>query len=97
MTIWSGQTSSGMAEPAFRRFAEPAGSYVTVTPAPPPASLDAVRAKIQGQTLEAHEIGAIIDDLTHFRYSDMEIAAFLVSSASFMTSGELLALTRCHV
>jgi thymidine phosphorylase len=35
-----------------------------------------------------------VDDLTHYRYSDMEIAAFLISSASFMTSGELLALTR---
>ena len=88
-----GPDELGMAEPAFRRFAEPAGSYVTVTPAPPPASLDAVRAKIQGKTLEAPEIGAIVEDLTHFRYSDMEIAAFLVSSASFMTSGELIALT----
>jgi thymidine phosphorylase len=88
-----GPDELGMAEPAFRRFAEPAGSYVTVTPAPPPASLDAVRAKIQGKTLEAPEIGAIVKDLTHFRYSDMEIAAFLVSSASFMTSGELIALT----
>ncbi|MET1046444.1 MAG: thymidine phosphorylase, partial [Hyphomicrobium sp.] len=69
-----GPDELGMAEPAFRRFAEPAGSYVTVTPAPPPASLDAVRAKIQGKTLEAPEIGAIVEDLTHFRYSDMEIA-----------------------
>jgi thymidine phosphorylase len=38
----------GLAEPAFRRFSEPAGSLVTVTPAIPPDSLDAVRAKIQG-------------------------------------------------
>jgi thymidine phosphorylase len=82
-----------MAEPAFRRFAEPVGTYVTVTPAPSPKSLDAVRAKIQGRTLEDSEIGAIVDDLVHYRYSDIEIAAFLVSSANFMTSGELLALT----
>ena len=26
----------GLSDPAFRRFAEPAGSLVTVTPAPPP-------------------------------------------------------------
>ncbi|WP_454619702.1 thymidine phosphorylase family protein [Bradyrhizobium cenepequi] len=83
----------GIAEPAFRRFAEPVDSYVAVTPAPPPVSLDAVRAKIQGKTLTPSEIGSIVDDLTRFRYSDMEIAAFLVGSASFMTSGELLALT----
>jgi thymidine phosphorylase len=84
----------GLAEPAFRRFAEPAGSLITVTPATPPESLDAVRAKIQGRVLSAAEIGAIIDDVAHYRYSDMEIAAFLLGSASFMTSGELLALAR---
>ncbi len=84
----------GLAEPAFRRFAEPAGSLVTVTPATPPESLDAVRAKIQGHVLSAAEIGSIVDDITHYRYSDMEIAAFLIGSASFMTSGELLALSR---
>jgi thymidine phosphorylase len=84
----------GLAEPAFRRFAEPAGSLVTVTPAPPPESLDAVRAKIQGRVLSDAEIGAIVEDIAHYRYSDMEIAAFLIGSASFMTSGELLALSR---
>ncbi len=83
----------GLAEPAFRRFSEPAGSLVTVTPAIPPDSLDAVRAKIQGHALSADEITAIVDDITHYRYSDMEIAAFLIGSASFMTSNELLALS----
>ena len=87
-----GPDDLGLAEPAFRRFAEPAGSFVTVTPASPPGSLDAVRAKIQGQALSASAIGAIVDDLAHYRYSDMEIAAFLIGSASFMTSDELLAL-----
>jgi thymidine phosphorylase len=88
-----GPDELGIAEPAFHRFAEAPGSYVTVTPAAPPASLDAVRAKIQGRTLTTAQIAAIVDDLTHFRYSDMETAAFLVGSASFMTSAELLALT----
>lgn len=83
----------GLAEPAFRRFAETAGTLATVTPASPPKSLEAVRAKIRGQTLSGEEIASIIDDLVHYRYSDMEIAAFLIGSASFMTSDELLALT----
>ena len=87
-----GPDAIGLSEPAFRRFAEPAGSLVTVTPAASPDSLDAVRGKIRGRTLSAAEIGAIIDDLTHYRYSDVEIAAFLISSAGFMTSDELLAL-----
>ena len=42
----------GLADPAFRRFAEPVGSFVTITPAPPPDSLDAVRAKISGSRAE---------------------------------------------
>lgn len=89
-----GPNDLGLAEPAFRRLDEPAGSYVTVSPAAAPDSLDAVRAKIQGHTLSAAEITAIVQDVTRYRYSDMEIAAFLISSASFMTSGELIALTQ---
>ncbi len=46
------------------------------------------------RAVSADEIAAIIDDITRFRYSDMEIAAFLVGSASFVTTTELLALTR---
>jgi thymidine phosphorylase len=83
----------GLSEPAFRRFAEPVGGLATVTPASPPESLEAVRAKIRGRTLSNAEIGAVVNDLAHYRYSDMEIAAFLVGSASFITSDELLALT----
>ena len=84
----------GLSEPAFRRFGQPVGAFVSVKPATPPESLDYVRSKIQGHSLKPGEISAIIDDITHYRYSDMEVAAFLISSASFMTSGELLALAR---
>ena len=88
-----GPADIGLAEPAFHRLAEPVGSFVTVTPAASPDSLDAVRAKIQGHAFTAPEIDAIVNDITHYRYSDMEIAAFLIGSASFMTSNELLALS----
>lgn len=89
-----GREALGLAEPAFHRFGRPSGSLVSVTPAQPPASLDAVRHKILGSSLGTGDINAIIEDVARFRYSDMEIAAFLVSSASFMTTVELLALTR---
>ncbi|MCK9907592.1 thymidine phosphorylase family protein [Microbacteriaceae bacterium K1510] len=89
-----GTDELGLSEPAFRRFGQPVGALVSVKPATPPESLDYVRAKIQGHSLQPAEISAIIDDISHYRYSDMEIAAFLISSASFMTSGELLALAR---
>jgi thymidine phosphorylase len=89
-----GSQELGLAEPAFRRFACPAGSLISVTPAQPPESLDAVRSKILGHALDTKDMTAIINDIARFRYSDMEIAAFLVGSASFMTSNELLALTQ---
>ena len=43
-----GPDEIGLAEPAFRRFGEPAGSLVTVTPAVRPASLDARAGKNPG-------------------------------------------------
>ena len=57
----------GLAEPAFRRFAEKAGCLVTVSPAMRPSSLAAVRAKIQGQALDDNDIKSIIDDISHYR------------------------------
>lgn len=89
-----GPDDIGLSEPAFRRFSEPLGASVTIGPSTSPESLDAVRAKVQGQILQPAEIEAIIGDVTHYRYSDMEIAAFLIGSASFMTSGELIALVK---
>ena len=88
-----GSADIGLAEPAFHRLGEPVGSLVTVSPAAPPDSLDAVRAKIQGRAFTTAEIESVVNDITHYRYSDMEIAAFLVGSASFITTDELLALS----
>ena len=48
-----GSDEIGLSEPAFRRFAEPAGSLVTVSPAAPPESLDAVRSKNPGSNIRA--------------------------------------------
>lgn len=89
-----GPDDLGLAEPAFRRLGSSVGESITILPAVRPASLDAVRAKIQGNTLSGDQIRAIVDDLAHYRYSEMEVAAFLISSASFMTTDELLALTQ---
>jgi thymidine phosphorylase len=87
-----GPDEIGLAEPAFRRFGEPVNAPITVTPAAPPASLDAVRAKIEGTALSAVEIDRIVGDISHYRYSEMEVAAFLIACASYTTTDELLAL-----
>jgi thymidine phosphorylase len=89
-----GPRELGLSEQAFRLLALPEGEQVQLTPASPPKSLEAIRAKIQGLTLSPHEFDQIIGDITANRYSRMEIAAFLISSASFLATDEVLSLTR---
>ncbi|MGB8273699.1 MAG: thymidine phosphorylase family protein [Alphaproteobacteria bacterium] len=84
----------GLSEQAFRSLAMAEGEQVEIAPASPPRSLDAIRAKIQGHTLSASEFDQIIGDIAANRYSRMEIAAFLIASASFLTTDEVLSLTR---
>lgn len=84
----------GLGEQAFRRLGLPEGTEVTIAQAKPPRSLDAVRRKISGDTLSAAELADIIGDVARHRYSPMEIGAFLVACAAFMTTDETLGLTR---
>jgi len=79
---------------AFRRLGSAEGSLVTVAQATPPRSLEAVRRKIGGDVLSDSDIIAIIADISAHRYSSMEISAFLVACAGFMTTDETLSLTR---
>jgi len=83
----------GLSQQAFRRLGCRVGTPLTIAPAAPPRSLDHVRAKIRGHTLSREDIERIIQDIVHYRYSDVEIAAFIVSSAGFMTTDEMLSLT----
>jgi thymidine phosphorylase len=89
-----GPDELGLADPAFRRFAQPPGTEAHLIPAVPPDSMDAVRRKIAGQSLSDGDITAIVRDLAEYRYADIEIAAFLVGAAGFITTDELLSLTR---
>src|SRR5688572_10745213 len=67
----------GLGEQAFRRLGLPEGSAVSIEQARPPASLESVRRKIDGDTLGESEIAAVIRDVAAHRYSPMEIGAFL--------------------
>lgn len=87
----------GLPQPAFRRLCVAPGDYVEIAPARPPKSLDAVRAKIHGETLSSQMLTDVVADLVSHRVSDMEIAAFLIACASFMTAEETLALTEAMV
>ena len=84
----------GLSPQAFRRLGLKNSTKVKIAPASPVHSLDYVREKIHGNTLNAKQIDEIITDIAAHHYSEMEIAAFLVSSAGFMTTSEVLALTK---
>lgn len=87
----------GLGEQAFRRLGEPEGEDVEIAQAQTPNSLEHVRRKIDGNTLEYSEIEAIILDISQYLYSPMEIGAFLVACASFMSTQETLSMTRAMV
>lgn len=83
----------GLTQPAFRRLGARAGARATIAPAPPAEGVDAIRAKIRGETLDQRQLSKIVSDLTHYRLSDLEVAAFVVACASFMTNQEVIDLT----
>ena len=87
----------GVTEPAFTRLGVREGQRVHLAPAPSPASLDGVRRKIGGEILTPDQMSAIVDDISAHRYSDMEIAAFLIACANFLTTDELVSMTEAMV
>lgn len=89
-----GADELGLSLQAFKSLGLPEGTEVAIRQASPPGSMEAVRAKIRGESLEPQDYKAIIEDVAAHRYSQMELAAFLVSLAGFMTTAEVLALTR---
>lgn len=83
----------GLSTTAFRHLGIKCGAEVKIYPAVPPQSLDHVRAKIYGETLKPEALREIVADIAGYRYSRMEIAAFLVSCSAFMTVEEVYSLT----
>jgi thymidine phosphorylase len=92
-----GPDEAGLTMPLFRRLGAAAGAQIDIAPARPPHSLDAVRGKIHGSTLTPAQLTDIVGDLVSHAYSDMEVAAFLIACASFMTPDETLSLTQAMV
>lgn len=92
-----GANELGLSTEAFDRLGLEEGCDVTIEPAPPPRSLSAVRQKINGAVLTPQDYQSIVEDISNHRYSRMELAAFLVAAAAFMTTEEVLALTRAMV
>ena len=93
-----GPDELGLSEEAITALGLEAGAPVRVCHAEPPASMEAVRRKIEGERLNAEEYLAIARDIAERRYAKMEIAAFLVASGQTgLDRDEVMNLTRAMV
>ncbi len=85
----------GLTEQAFDQLGMQEGEAVRIDHAGTPASMEAVRRKINGERLELQDFRDIARDIAGNRYSKMEMAAFLVASGqSGLDREEILSLTR---
>ena len=88
----------GLSEDAFATLAQEEGAEIRISHAEPPASMNSVRRKIEGERLTADEFMAIARDVAERRYAKMEIAAFLVASGQTgLDRDEVMNLTRAMV
>ena len=92
------QNQIGFSLIAMKRLDINAGDSVTIKHAPVIESLGLVRKKVYGFELSELEIARIVEDITNYRYSDIEIASFLtVSAGKRLSLPEIIGLTRAMV
>lgn len=87
----------GLNNEAFGKLNLPQGANVTLSLAGRPPSAGILQRKIEGNILSSSEYSSVIKDIVSGRYSNMDIASFLVASGSFMTSTEVLSLTEALI
>jgi thymidine phosphorylase len=89
---------AGLSLEAFRRLGAAEGDTVSVAHLDPITSLGFVRAKMYGNELSADNLRAIITDVTAGRYSNIELAAFLVAcSGDHLNENEIISLTEAMI
>lgn len=87
----------GVSDEAFAQLGLREGATVSIAPASPPASADALHAKVMGRSLSEAELRLLVTDVVANRYSKMELAAFVVAAANAFSRDEVLALTRAMI
>lgn len=88
----------GLSNYAFAKLGVPDGTEVEVRPAEPPASMDALRAKMTGKRLSSDDFHKIVGDIVDGRYSKIELTAFVVAATiNSLNDDEVYALTKCIV
>ena len=88
----------GVSEDAFAQLDVPDGHGATVSQAEPPVSMPALFRKINGERLGREEFAAIVRDIAGYRYSKIELTAFVVAcNRSELDREEVYFLTEAMV
>lgn len=88
----------GFSITAFRRLGAPEGALVSVSHPNPLHSTDFIRKKLDGRALGRKEILAIVKDVAAYRYSNIELTAFVVAcSNQNLSETEIVHLTHAMI
>lgn len=88
----------GLSHIAFNRLGAAEGADVTLSHPNPLRSTDFLRRKLDGHELSREEIDGIIQDIAHYRYSNIELTAFVVAcSKRNLSEKEIGFLTQAMV
>jgi thymidine phosphorylase len=89
-----GALELGLSLEAYAQLGASEGDPVRIAHAEPPASIRALKRKIDGERLTRDELHAIVRDIAGHRYSKIELAAFVVATSRFeLDRDEVLHLT----
>ena len=90
-------TQLGLNEEAFANLGEPEGSNVSISIAAPAPSRASLKRKIAGNILSPQDYKFIVKDIINRRYSDIDIASFIVAGGAFISANEAYGLTDAFV
>ena len=86
---------ASLSEYAWKLLDANEGDIIELSHARPLQSLSDVRSKIYGHSLSDKKIHRIVEDISHGRYSDMHVAAFLTACAGGrLNQDEIISLTK---
>ena len=92
------QGEASLSEYAMQKLGAQDGDKIQVSHPSPVHSLSHMRSKIYGNTLEADQLQAIVDDIVAGRYSDIHVSSFLTACAGGrLDEDEIIHLTRAMV
>ncbi len=87
----------GLNDEAFADLGEPSGTEVSISLAAPAPSRMALKRKIAGNILSPQDYKFIVKDIINHRYSNVDIASFIVAGGTFISANEVLGLTEALI